>query len=212
MSKNINKTLLITLEENVVAALAKYAPDVNVPIGGKSIASKDLQTQLQAHVDTMKATGDARAKYSQLVLQGRAQAAATAPLLSGIHTFVAASYGEQSPEFAAFGFTPRTARHAPSAESRAGAVQKLLATRAARHTMGDRQRAAIHGVVPTTTPPNGPVASPPTTTPITPSVQPAPVASPPATTAPVAPPASPPVTPVANGAAAATTAVNGTSH
>jgi hypothetical protein len=177
MSQKPNKVGLTNLEESVIAALSKLAPDAILPFGGKPVASKDLQTQLQAHLAAMKSVDDAHAKFSQLVSIEQSQRADIGPVLTGIRSYAAGLYGEKSPEFASFGFKP-TITPARTVASKAAAVEKQLATRVARHTMGKRQRAAIHGVVPTNPPPNAPVVTPPTSG--------APVASQPLTTAPVA--------------------------
>ncbi len=169
------RNLVIKQEETVIAALAKLTPDANLPVGGQPTASKDLQTQLQAHVDTMNSLSDAHAKVAQLVAQEKSQKAAVTPILSGIRNYAAGQYGEKSPEFASFGFTPKK-QGIRTVETKASAVEKQLATRVARHTMGKRQRAAIHGV-PASPPATGPVVSPPAT---------GPVVSPPATVAPIA--------------------------
>ena len=156
-----NKVGLGSLEESVVTALSKLVPDASLPFAGKPVASKDLQTQLQAHVAAMKSVDDARARFSQLVAIEESQRAVIGPVLSGIRTYAAAQYGEKSPEFASFGFKPRRIPERTVA-SKAAAVEKRLATRVARHTMGKRQRAAIHGVMPTNPPSNGAVATPQT--------------------------------------------------
>jgi hypothetical protein len=203
------RNLTIKQEESVIAALAKLAPDSNLPVGGKSSASKDLQAQLQAHVDTMNSLSDAHATLAQLVAQEKSQQAALIPVVTGIRNYAAGQYGEKSPAFSSFGFTPRkeTTR---TVATKASAVEKVRATRIARHTMGSRQRAAIHGVVPTTPPSSGPVVTTPTTA--------APVVAqpvnPPVVATPVLPTpiATPPVNSGANGAVMTSAVVNGAAH
>jgi hypothetical protein len=154
-----SKGVLTSMEESVIAALAKLEPDTSLPVTGKLVTSKDLQAQIQAHVDAMKSADDARAKVSQFVALDRSLRANLALVLSGIRSYAAGRYGELSPEFASFGFKPKKTPQRTVA-SKAGAVEKLRATRVARHTMGKRQRAAIHGVVPTPVNPPPAVTSP----------------------------------------------------
>ena len=66
MTQNTNKVVLTNLEENVISGLAKLAPDVSLAVGGKIVSSKDLQAQLQAHVDTMNSVNSAQAKFFEL--------------------------------------------------------------------------------------------------------------------------------------------------
>ena len=207
MNKNFSKVVIINLEESVIAALAKLAPDASLPVAGKLVPSKDLQAHLQAHVDTLNAVKDARAKFSQLVARERTQRPEVGPELAGIRNHAAALYGELSPEFASFGFTPRKAPQR-TVESKAGAAAKLRATRVARHTMGKRQRAAIHGAAPTNAPSNGAADAV--------SMNSTPVAAVPAPPSPVlAPSATPAAAAVSSGASGVPTnssATNGAPH
>ena len=196
MVQYINRVELTTMEETVIAALAKYAAKATFAIGSAPLSSKELQTQLQAHVDASNAAYESRVTHSRLVAAARARREQTAPLLAAVRAYAAVTFGEQSAEFTAFGFKPRKVAQR-TAESKAGAVEKLRATRVARHTMGKRQRAAIHGTVPTSSPASGPGASPPATG--------APVTGSPVTTA-------LPVNPGANGAAAPHVNANGVTH
>jgi hypothetical protein len=210
MAQTLTKVVLINLEENVIAGLAKLAPEVSLPVGGKLVTSKDLQAQLQAHVDTMNSANGARAKFSELVGVDKSQRAGTKPVLAAVRSYAAGLFGENSAEFASFGFKPtKVAQRTPL--SKVEASEKVRATRIARHTMGKVQRSAIHGVVPTTPPPNGPVASAPATAAPVVSM---PVAQPPIIAAPVspAPIATPPVNAGANAVPTASVVMNGAAH
>ncbi len=172
MAQNPSKVVLINMEENLISGLAKLAPDVSLPVAGKLVTSKELQAQIQAHVDTMNSSNDARAKFLELVGLDKSQRAGIKPILDAVRSYAAGLYGENSAEFASFGLKPRkVAQRTPL--SKVEAAEKLRATRVARHTMGKVQRSAIHGVVPT----NGPVPTSPTPG--------APVVSPPVTQAPI---------------------------
>ncbi len=165
MNPNLNRSDLINLETSVIAALAKVTPNESFPIEGKLVASKDLQTQVQAHLDTMNSVNGARAQFSELVDADKSQRVEMAPVLAGIRNHVAGLLGENSAAFASFGFKPRKAAER-TAESKAEAVEKVRATRVARHTMGKRQKASIHGVVPPTP------AAPVVTSPVSPAPSP----------------------------------------
>jgi hypothetical protein len=56
------------------------------------------------------------------------------------------AFGSQLDTLVAFGLTAR-AKHVATSEEKLAATAKAKATRAARHTMGSRQRAAIKGAV-----------------------------------------------------------------
>ncbi len=192
MFSNANKTVIMNLEQSVISALAKLTPDASLPVSGKLVASKDVQAQIQAHVDTMTSVAAARAKVSQLHDLDQSQRAQTSTVITCVRSYAALLFGENSPEFASFGFTPKKVAQR-TLESKTEGAEKALATRAARHTMGKRQKAGIHGVVATVPPANAPAAASPVTT--------APAAnSPPAADA------------GANGAVPTTALVNGTTH
>jgi hypothetical protein len=59
----------------------------------------------------------------------------------------AGTYGETSLEFSLFGFAPRKKPIELTPEQKQHKLAQLRATRAARKTLGSRQRAAIKGVV-----------------------------------------------------------------
>jgi hypothetical protein len=193
MNQHSSKVVLRNLEESVAAALDKLAPKANIPIAGKLVASKELRAKLLSHISAMDASSDARAKFVQAVSADRDQRAQMTPLLSAIRSYAAGVYGEGSPEFALFGFKPKKVAYR-TVQVKAEAVEKLRATRAARHTMGKRQRAAIHGAV--TMPNGGTTATPPDGS--APSPSGGTVVSPPNGSAPSPAPATPP----ANGASA----------
>jgi hypothetical protein len=192
MNQFANRVVLRNLEESVVAALEKLAPEANIPIAGQVAASKDLRAKLSSHVSAMDASSDARAKLVQAVTADREQRAQIRPLLAAIRSYAAGVYGEGSPEFALFGFKPKKVGYR-TAETKAQAVEKLRATRAARHTMGKRQRSGIHG---TAASPGGGTSATPSNGGASPRAPGGTNQGPPNGSA----PSSPVVTPPANGA------------
>jgi hypothetical protein len=115
-----------------------------------AITSSALVASLQNVIAAYQAAQAARAAWIQAVSTQHALVDAIQPTIVALRAYIVAVYGEQSAEYKSFGFTPRR-KSQPSAEAKALANQKRLATRAARKTMGSRQRLKIRGVVPTTT-------------------------------------------------------------
>jgi hypothetical protein len=64
-----------------------------------------------------------------------------------VKSFLRALYGAGNEALADFGMTARPPRK-PTVPTKAAAVEKSAATRTARHTLGTRQKAAIHGAPP----------------------------------------------------------------
>lgn len=67
-------------------------------------------------------------------------------LVSALKSYVALKYGEASTTYSDFGFLPKKVT-VKSSDAKAQAAEKLRATRAARHTMGARQKSVLHGEV-----------------------------------------------------------------
>ncbi len=190
MNPHSSKAVLMQFEGSVMDALAKIIPKATLPVGGKLVTSKELRGRIQTHVDTMDALVQARAKVSQLVALDRQQRAELMSVMAGIQHYVAGLFGEHSMEFASFGFKPKKVPQR-TVESKAQAAEKLRATRLARHTLGKRQKASIHGM------------------PATPKADPA---VPPALAASVPSSSTPPVNAGANGAVRTTSILNGAAH
>jgi hypothetical protein len=144
MSLKVSKVVVRNLEESVIAALDRLLPDSSMPVEKKLVTSKELQARIQSQVDAMRAVNEARAKLAQLIALERSGHAQLIPLLVAVRNYAAGIFGETSADFASFGFKPRKAPER-TARSKVEAAEKLRATRIARHTMGKRQRLAIHG-------------------------------------------------------------------
>jgi hypothetical protein len=188
-----NRTDQTTAEQSLIGGLNKHATSIpSIVIGGASVTTKDIVATLQSRIDTAKAAQSTRATWQTAVQADRAERDKTKTFVSGLKQALLVAFAGQVDTLADFGLTGRKVR-VVTPEEKLAAAQKAKATRAARHTMGSKQKAAIKGTVAPTTPAPAVPAAP---TPIaTPPVAPAPA---PVTPAPVqAAPATPPVTPAA---------------
>lgn len=149
-----NKSKRIERNTNIAAALRAQFPSATLPIRGVAMRSTALAKAFDHATRAEQEVVLARAAYLKAVQACREANAAITPLIEPIRSFVVNTTGEQSAIAAAFGFAPRRVGKM-TAEQRSLAVEKSLATRAARHTMGPRQKAAIHGT-PDETTSNGP--------------------------------------------------------
>ncbi len=124
-----------------------FSNEPTIPIDGTAMTPVDLKKALQKHVDAADATQAARATWISASSTEASLHDTTVATLASLRSFVVLKFGSKNQSMLAdFGFTPRT-RKVPSAEAKAAAAEKAAATRAARHTMGKRQKAAIKGVV-----------------------------------------------------------------
>jgi hypothetical protein len=181
----INRTTQQEQDRKMIAAAQTYlANQTAIVIAGVPYTLPEIVALIQHDVAVADAATNARAAFLAAAAAAKAQRRTMKPFLIGLKSYVENQFTDPS-TIAAFGFSPRKAT-APSAATKALAVNKREATRQARHTLGKNQKKAIKGAVPLA----GPVAS---GTPAPPATPPSPVTPEPVTAAPVppTPPASP---------------------
>jgi hypothetical protein len=96
-----------------------------------------MQNADALHTSWLLATAQNAATYGSQI----------APAILGLKKYAGAMLGDTSSGYAAFGFATKKAQR--TLPNKVAAAAQALATRAARHTMGKKQRLAITGVVPT---------------------------------------------------------------
>lgn len=177
---NIDRTTLRDRCRMAMAGIDKYlASETSIPLNGIATAPADVKKALQNTINTADATEAARAVWVASSATEKGLRGTTVSTLSSLRTFVMLKFGSNAlATLADFGFQPRK-QTAPTVETKAAAAEKSLATRAARHTQGPKQKAKIKGTVPVTEPATTPAAPAP--------AAPAPTAASPAAPVVVAP-------------------------
>ena len=141
-----------------------------VSFGGVTYALADLTQRLQSFVDLCDRVDTAKAAYQEQLNEADTQKPALRPLISGCKAFVRVHFGNSPGVLVDFGLAPRKVPAPRTVEDKAVAVEKGLATRKARHTMGRSQKKQVKGAVATAPDPAsagstpvapGPVASAP---------------------------------------------------
>ncbi len=143
-----------------------------MPLNGSSVKTEDFTAKLQGILSASDAADAAKAVWVAKLAAAREQSAAAEPDIVAAHSYVLAVFGAKSTTLADFGLPRRSTARTLAAKQQA--VAKSLATRDARHTMGPRQKAAIHGTVPTAPAPAAPAPVAPASSTAAPA--PAPVA------------------------------------
>jgi len=152
------------LNRQAIAGVQKlYATTPAILLNSVSYTPANIVKALQGSIDAADATNTAEAAFHKAVAAEKAANVEADAVYAGLKTFVTVQYKTSSDTLATFGFTP-SSRRVPDATTVAGAVEKRAATRAARHTMGKRQKEGVKGTVPVPTP-SAPVAAPPVTSP-----------------------------------------------
>jgi hypothetical protein len=201
-----NRTDETTSEQMLINGLNKHATTIpSVAIAGASVTTKDIVATLQARIDSARAVLSTRATWQAAVQADRTERDKTKTFVSGLKQALLVAFAGQIDTLADFGLTGRKITVLTPEEKLVRAA-KAKATRAARHTMGSKQKAGIKGTVAPTAPaspaPSAPTPSPtppapPTAAPVPTSVDPTAPATPPAMPVATTPPTAQPVNPVA---------------
>ncbi len=114
-------------------------------IDGKELTISALIAMLDSRIRDAKQVDALRSQLRERVVSSHATLAATAETLSTLRTQIVARVGKAAAALDDYGIAPRKTRAALTVEERALAIAKAKHTRAARHTMGKRQRLALTG-------------------------------------------------------------------
>jgi len=163
MGLNKNKTTRQNSNRKIVGAIKKHLGGT-VTLAGVKYTPAKLAQMFQQGIEVGDATDAANKAWRVAVAKERTTTQELSGVQTSLRNHVSALYGETSTEFAAFGFAPKVVTKVDVA-TKAAAVEKREATRAARHTMGKRQKEEITGET-------SPAATAPTT-PATPEQAPA---------------------------------------
>ena len=162
---NINRATQQDRDRKAIAAVQKYLMKLaTVLVTGVNFTPAELIALLQKDIDLADAATNAREAFLAAAAATTENRAKMVPILAGLRAFLGNMFTDPS-ILAEFGFPVRK-RIVPTADVKAAAVNKRSATRKARHTMGKKQKASIHGEVPVTSaetaaPATAPAAAPP---------------------------------------------------
>jgi hypothetical protein len=155
---NTTKTDRLATDTKLLSGIKKHLGEVGLMIDGKPYKIADIGPILQKRIDTRGAVITTKAAYADAVLNDHVDAASTAAIVAKIRQALKIMFGADAEALADLGLTRRATRRPATVEDKSATVAKTKATRAARHTLGRRQRLRIHGavVVPASpSPPNG---------------------------------------------------------
>ncbi len=158
---NINRATQQDRDRKAIAAIQKYLMKLaTILVTGMTVTPAELIAMLQKDIDLADAATNAREAFLAAAAATAENRAKMVPILAGFRAFLGNMFTDPS-ILAEFGFPVRK-RTVPTADAKAAAVNKRSATRKARHTMGKKQKASIHGEVPKTEPQTAPSATAPT--------------------------------------------------
>jgi hypothetical protein len=165
MNESTNKGTTAATAKQLIAGVQKhFSTASSLAFGSGTYTPAQITASLQTLVDLRSAVDDAKTTAKARIAEESAQAPPLRRQMSALSAFVRATFSESPDVLADFGLKPRKARTPMTIEQKAGAAAKRAATRAARHTMGKRQKAEVKGTVTTIVASTTPAASSPIVT------------------------------------------------
>jgi hypothetical protein len=131
----------------LIAGLRGDPPKMTYPLAGGRHTPADLVARLTAIVHAYEAIAPALAHYLMAVRSAHALKADSRALLRDLKYALQIRASDDHEALARYGLAPRRTPGPKTPEVKLASAEKARATRAARHTMGKRQRARIKGVV-----------------------------------------------------------------
>jgi len=167
--KTTTKAKNLARDQNLITGFQKRWPNAQVLVDGVMYTETSAVAFIQNRVTVATTVVTTRAEYQAAVKAADAEEAATAGTVSGFVEAIYVAYGDNPAALADFGLPIRKKGVMTPAE-RIEASEKGKATRAARHTMGPKQKAKITGETvaaaastPPVVTPTSPVVTPTTT-------------------------------------------------
>jgi hypothetical protein len=167
-SSNSSRLVSQTADQKMVVGTQQFLSKLTtMTAGSQSLTPADIVKIFQDRVASSQAVQTATAARTAAIKADRDKRTQTAPVVKAFKRVVQGMFSESPDTLAVFGLQPVKVGTRTVA-TKAEAVEKTLATRAARHTMGKEQKKDIKGTPPSAT--TGSTAAP--------APAPAPVATP----------------------------------
>src|SRR5450755_365475 len=132
-------------DQHLIDGFTKHAATITtMAIGGASLPTKDIIATLQSRIDSTKAVLSARATWQTGVQADRDVRDKTKTTVSGVKQGLLVALAGHLDTLADFGLTARQ-KHVATPEQKLATAAKAKATRAARHTMGSKQKKEVKG-------------------------------------------------------------------
>ena len=141
------KGQVVVVAKQLIAGTEKHLASVTqVTLLGSSFTPAQITSELQSLV-TLRADVDAsKASTKAKIANEATQMPALRAFMSAFESFLMGAFGSSPDVLADFGIT-RKSRAPLTVEAKAAAAAKRASTRAARHTMGSKQKLAVVGDV-----------------------------------------------------------------
>ena len=165
-NQKLNRMERQVADQAMPDGLTKHAKTLpSFLLGSTSVQTTDVVTALTSRMTTASTVDSTRATWKAAVLADKNERAKTKALVSGVRQALEVMFAGSVETLADFGLKPRKIPAPLTPEEKVAAVAKAKATRAARHTMGKKQKAGITGTAPQAAPATPPPATAPVVAP-----------------------------------------------
>jgi hypothetical protein len=146
MGTFITKQTKLTRDRDMIAGLCiHFANSEKLRLDGERYTAEELRAILEKRIAASEAVVVAKAALANAITRERESTSKTERLVSALRQALHLMFGKDIPALNDFGITPHKERRLLSTEEKLEVVAKILSTRAARHTMGKRQKMRIIG-------------------------------------------------------------------
>ena len=146
-TKAESKGQLVVVAQQLIAGTAKHLTTATpVAFMGGSFTPAQITTELDQVVTLRSAVNTAKAAVTAKVATEKTDLPSLRTFIAAYNAYLKVTFGSSPDVLADFGMVPK-ARSTPTTATKAAAVVKRTATRAARHTMGTVQKKAVKGDV-----------------------------------------------------------------
>ncbi|HEY3821429.1 MAG TPA: hypothetical protein VGL81_29885 [Polyangiaceae bacterium] len=129
-----NQASQLANDQSLIDGFTKHAATLlTLLVGGSTVKTTDLIIVLQARMAAIKAAVAAKAAAMAAVAAMHAELAKTAALVAGVRQALKIAFAGQADQLGDFGLQPPKVRTPLTAEEKAQAAAKALATRQANH-------------------------------------------------------------------------------
>ena len=144
MGTFITKESSVIRDRGMMAGVEKHI-DAPMVLEGARYTPDELTAMLAERVLLSEAVVAAKAAWQEAIRRERENAERTKRVHAALRKALHVMFGKNDVLLGDFGIQPHKERRRLSPEEKVVVVAKILATRAARHTMGTRQRERIKG-------------------------------------------------------------------
>jgi hypothetical protein len=145
-NKSDSKTTTLTRDQALLTGIPKRMGSAQFLVNEQMLTAAQVVTLLQTRVMAATNAATSQAAYHAAVKAADNTLRSSAATVSGIVETIYVAFGEDAAALADFGLPVRKKAVLTPAQ-RIAAAAKARATRAARHTMGAKQKAAVTGNV-----------------------------------------------------------------